>query len=346
MKPLFLTTPGAKSEIRFAPFASPEATEALEHALHGRRSITVTDEHVAAAHPEILRALPGETLILPPGEANKTFGTLEKILDFAVRAGCDRHSRFVALGGGVVGDLTGFAAAVFMRGIQAIQIPTTLLAMVDSSVGGKTAVDLPTGKNLAGAFLQPELVLIDSAFLRTLPAREMRCGLAEIIKYGVILDAALFERLEEGVDYDALIHRSCELKGSVVEADEREAGLRAILNYGHTFGHAVELLSDFSIGHGEGVAIGMAAAAECAALAGLFPRDDAQRQTKLLQKYGLPTSIPRAFAAADLLEAMRRDKKTRAGKLQLVLPRAIGSVEIVGDVPESTVLQALENCRE
>lgn len=342
MDTLVLDAASAPSRIHFGAWA--ELAAELERATAGLATLTVTDRNVAAALPGLV---PSGALVLEPGEAHKNFAALETILDAAVAAGCDRSSKFIAVGGGVVGDLTGFAAAVFMRGIPVIQIPTTLLAMVDSSVGGKTGLDLKGGKNLAGAFLQPETVLIAPETLRTLPAAERGNGLGEIVKYGMILDPALFARLEAGLPGDdpAVIRRCCALKAEVVSGDEREAGNRAILNYGHTFGHAVELLSRFAIPHGAGVAIGMRAAAECAVLAGLLDRASADRQNRLLQKLGLPTAIPREFTVPELIGAMRHDKKSRQGNLHLVLPRAVGRVEIRSDIPEQTVAAALEASR-
>ena len=252
----------------------------------------------------------------------------------------------------VVGDMTGFAAAIYMRGVGFVQIPTTLLAMVDSSVGGKTGVDIPEGKNLIGAFHQPERVLIDPDFLTTLPLGEIRCGLAEILKTGVLFDGALFSELERepetltvAPDYARfvpLIRRSCELKAQVVEADERESGIRALLNYGHTFGHAVELLSDFKIGHGEGVAIGMCCAGELAARTGHWKREEAERQKRAIAALGLPTALPAHCTVPAMLEAMRRDKKNRDGAITLVLPRKIGAAEVVRDMPDSEIGAALE----
>ena len=352
MEKIRLETVGRTSEILIGGWAEPEFRQAVTGTLTSSgRVLVVTDRNVAAARKVLLAELPGTVEVLPPGESEKNFQTLERILNAAVAAGCDRSSRFVALGGGVVGDLTGFAAAVFMRGIGVVQIPTTLLAMVDSSVGGKTAVDLASGKNLAGAFWQPELVAIDPEGLSTLPLRELRNGLAEVVKYGVILDAALFARLEEAGAklltpdpelYAPLIRRCCELKAAVVAADERENGRRAILNYGHTFGHAVELLSNFAISHGEGVAIGMTLAARCSVLSGRWSAAEAARQTALLRALGLPTALPRTCSAATMLAAMLHDKKTRGGQLTLVLPRAVGEVELVRDLPEEVLLRALE----
>lgn len=253
----------------------------------------------------------------------------------------------------MTGDMAGFAAAIFMRGIAFEQIPTTLLAMVDSSVGGKTGVDIPEGKNLIGAFHQPRRVLIDPDFLRTLPQKEIRCGLAEIVKTAVLFDEKLFAELERdpvsllnpGADmsrYAAIIRRCCELKAEVVARDEREAGIRALLNYGHTFGHAVELLSGFSISHGEAVAIGMTAAAEVAVRRGRWNRADAERQKALLAALGLPCAVPQEFDNERIIKAMEHDKKNLAGKITLVLPRRFGEAEVMRGVPMPEIVAALE----
>ncbi len=314
----------------------------------------MTDSNVEARYGEWAKRTirPRITFSFSAGEQDKTPETVISACRIAARERYDRSACFVALGGGVVGDMTGFAAAVYMRGVRFIQIPTTLLAMVDSSVGGKTAVDIPEGKNLVGAFHQPSAVLIDPVFLETLPLREIRCGLAEIVKTGVILDASLFAALEAAPDrltnhpdwklYEQIILRSCELKARVVAADERESGLRAILNYGHTFGHAVELLSEFRISHGEGVAIGTVAAGELAAQAGRWSREEAARQRALLQALGLPTRLPRSFAVDAVIGAMGRDKKNSDGRINLVLPSRLGAAELVRAVPESQIAAALE----
>ncbi len=279
-----------------------------------------------------------ETFVFPAGECSKEPATVVDICRRAAAARFDRRACFIALGGGVTGDMTGFAAAIYMRGVAFVQIPTTLLAMVDSSVGGKTGVDIPEGKNLIGVFHQPKMVLIDTDFLKTLPVREIRCGLAEIVKTGVILDAGLFRELEqdpaalvERIDlnrYEKIIRRCCELKAGVVVADEREAGLRAILNYGHTFGHAVELLSNFSISHGEAVAIGMCAAAELAVKLGSISHEDAARQKALLTALGLPAVLDRRYSVDAVLDAMGRDKKNSGGRIKVVLPDGIGRAKV------------------
>ncbi|MDR0933285.1 MAG: 3-dehydroquinate synthase [Victivallales bacterium] len=322
--------------------------------LTDRANFFVTDSTVA----KIWGARAKETMPdakwfeFPAGESHKTPETVIDICRKAAELRFDRKARFVALGGGVVGDMTGFAAAIYMRGVGFVQIPTTLLAMVDSSVGGKTGVDIPEGKNLIGAFHQPELVLIDPVFLTSLPITEIRCGLSEILKMGVIFDEKLFAELENKPenltfkpDYERfipLILRSCELKAQVVAADEREAGVRALLNYGHTFGHAIELLSDFNISHGEGVAIGMCCAGELAVQLGRFSRTDAERQKQAISSLGLGIALPQNCAVPAMLEAMKRDKKNRNGAITLVLPTQIGKAEVVNSVTDSQIASALE----
>ena len=327
---------------------------ALAAEVTGRRNFLVTDSRVSELWGGWAReCLPQDGAFeFPAGEQSKTPDTVIAICRKAAELRFDRRARFVALGGGVVGDMTGFAAAIYMRGVGFVQIPTTLLAMVDSSVGGKTGVDIPEGKNLVGAFHQPERVLIDPDFLSTLPPAEIRCGLAEILKMGVILDEELFAELEHEPEtladgrmperFVPLIRRSCELKAQVVAADEREAGIRALLNYGHTFGHAVELLSDFRIGHGEGVAIGMCCAGELAQQLGRWSRAEAERQKRAIAALGLSTALPRHCSTPAMLEAMRRDKKNRDGAITLVLPNRIGEAETVRNVSDCEIASALE----
>ncbi len=292
-------------------------------------------------------------LVLPDGEEFKTLSSAEKITDFLLSHRLDRKSALVALGGGVIGDLAGFAASIFMRGIDFIQIPTTLLAQVDSSVGGKTGVNRPLGKNMIGTFWQPRLVWIDIETLRTLPPREFSAGIAEIIKYGVIHDPALFAFLEENVrkvlsqDREALRHiisRSCEIKAAVVAEDERESGLRAILNFGHTIGHALETVTGYaSYLHGEAVAFGMYAEAELSRLLGLISDTEVQRIRDLITAYGLPAVVPGDFPFERFFDAMHLDKKSVAGSLRFVLPVQIGRVILRSDLPESLLHEAVRH---
>ncbi|MDX2097073.1 MAG: 3-dehydroquinate synthase [Leptolyngbyaceae cyanobacterium bins.59] len=290
------------------------------------------------------------TCLLPAGERYKTLNSIQKVYDQALAQRLERSSTMIALGGGVIGDMTGFAAATWLRGISFVQVPTTLLAMVDAAIGGKTGVNHPNGKNLIGAFHQPRLVLIDSATLQTLPPREFRAGMAEVIKYGIIWDAQLFERLEQAkrldqqryVDADLMqeiLLRSCQAKAHVVSKDEKEAGLRAILNYGHTIGHAVESLTGYkTVNHGEAVAIGMVAAGDLAVELGLWDRESADRQLILIQKAGLPTKIPANLESGAIVEALQSDKKVKGGKVRFVLPTQIGAA-IVTDQPTPELVQ-------
>ena len=283
---------------------------------------------------------------MPAGETYKTLETVTQLYAALLAGGLDRSGLVLALGGGVVGDVAGFTAATYMRGVALAQLPTTLLAMVDSSVGGKTGVDLPYGKNLIGAFKQPVMVLIDPLVLKTLPEAELRAGMAEVVKAGIIGDPELFAYLERGAITDMawLIRRAVAVKIAVVEADPYERGRRAVLNLGHTFGHAFELLSKYSMRHGEAVAIGMAVAARLAERLSLCRTETAQRIITTLQRLGLPTTVP-AYAAEAVWEAMSRDKKKRDGRLRFVLPRDIGQVEIHDDVPRERVLEVLESLK-
>lgn len=291
--------------------------------------------------------------LLPAGERYKTLNSVQKIYDAALSQRLERSSTIVALGGGVIGDMAGFAAATWLRGINVVQVPTTLLAMVDAAIGGKTGVNHPQGKNLIGAFHQPRLVLIDPQVLRTLPVREFRAAIAEVIKYGVIWDALLFERLEQSNRLDQMrylgddllqeiLTRSCQAKAHVVSKDEKEAGLRAILNYGHTVGHAVESLTGYRVvNHGEGVAIGMVAAGEIAVALGLWSREACDRQQALIEKAGLPTRLPARIEIDAILDSLQTDKKVKAGKVQFVLPTQIGAATVTDQVPPEVVRQVL-----
>ena len=281
----------------------------------------------------LIRVLP---IVLPDGEAHKDWNALNQIFDALLQHACDRKTTLIALGGGVIGDITGFAAATYQRGVPFIQIPTTLLAQVDSSVGGKTAINHPRGKNMIGAFYQPQLVLADTNSLKTLPDREFRSGLAEVIKYGLILDTPFFSWLETNIDAllarDAAammvaIKRSCELKAKVVALDERETakdGGRALLNLGHTFGHAIETALGYGTWlHGEAVACGMVLAAKLSAERGHLKNDDVIRVISLVERAKLPTGIP-GITPGVMLEHMSRDKKNEAGTIKLILLNAIG----------------------
>jgi 3-dehydroquinate synthase len=308
--------------------------------------LIVTDEHVADLSSvsnvrDALKALgiESEIAVVPHGEASKGLATASALYDRLAAMKADRHTLIVAVGGGVIGDLAGFVAATYARGLALLMVPTTLLSQVDSSVGGKVGVNHPQAKNIIGAFHQPIGVWIDTATLDSLPDRELRCGLAEVVKYGVILDAPFFEELENRSDEilarrpDALrriVARSCELKAMVVTQDEREeTGLRAVLNFGHTIGHAVEAVAGYGGGfqHGEAVAVGMVAESRLAERLGWIGADLTERLTALLERFGLPTSLAGLDPEA-LLDAMGRDKKNRGGRIRLVLPSKLGAVEL------------------
>jgi 3-dehydroquinate synthase len=322
--------------------------------LHGRQVLVVSNETVAPLYLEAVEAaLAGydhHRVILPDGERYKDLNTLNRIFDALLEARLGRDVTLVALGGGVVGDMTGFAAACYQRGVDFIQVPTTLLAQVDSSVGGKTGVNHPLGKNMIGAFHQPRAVIADTDTLGTLPDRELAAGLAEVVKYGLIRDAGFFDWLEASRepllarDAAALaeaIERSCRNKAEVVAADEREAGQRALLNLGHTFGHAIEAgLGYGSWLHGEAVAAGMAMAADLSARLGWLAADDVERIRRLLAGLGLPVDAPKELSAERWLALMAVDKKVLAGRLRLVLLRGIGRAEVTADF-DPGVLRAL-----
>lgn len=290
---------------------------------------------------------------VPAGEASKGMEQLAKLYDALYELAADRKTCVVAVGGGVIGDLAGFAAATYNRGLPLVMVPTTLLSMVDSSVGGKTGINHPKGKNLIGAFHQPSGVWVDLAYLRTLPEREYLSGLAEVVKYGVILDAEFFAHLEANAVavrdrkselLASVVSRCCRLKADVVEKDEYETtGLRAVLNYGHTFAHAYETCSGYgTLLHGEAVAIGMMDAAKLACELKLIGADFVERQRKLLQALWLPTTPLASFATDDLIAVMRRDKKAVGGQMRFILPTRIGEVKLFDTVPESLVRSVLE----
>jgi 3-dehydroquinate synthase len=293
-----------------------------------------------------------QTVILPDGEEYKDIIQVQHIYDELLKQKLDRSSGLIALGGGVIGDITGFAASTYMRGISYIQLPTTLLAQVDSSVGGKTGINHRLGKNMIGTFWQPRLVWIDVETLKSLPKRELLAGLAEVIKYGVIHDSKLFTFLESNrekilnLDNEAIMHiikRSCEIKADIVSKDEREGGLRAVLNYGHTIGHAIETVTGYTrYLHGEGVAIGMYLEARLSQLMGLADPDQVARIKALLESYGLPAELPDDIDKNNVLLSMRLDKKTVAGKLKFILPEKMGTVRIETEIPEKVVMETLK----
>ncbi|MEO1474939.1 MAG: 3-dehydroquinate synthase [Pseudomonadota bacterium] len=327
------------------------------------RVFIVTDETVAALHLAPLEAdlskagLTPETFTLPGGESSKSFSNLERVLQWLLEAGAGRDDLLVAFGGGVIGDLTGFAASIMKRGMGLIQIPTTLLAQVDSSVGGKTAVNTAQGKNLVGTFYQPKLVIADTDVLKTLPEREKRAGYAEIIKYGLIDDAPFFEHLEQvgdrvlALDPEAIsdaVARSCMAKARIVAQDEREGGVRALLNLGHTFGHAFEAANRYGseLLHGEAVGIGMALALRYSARQGLMPMEDAERARAVIDTSGLKTRMPDLdggpYRPKALIEHMKQDKKVRGNRVPLILARGIGRSFIHPDADLADVEAFLE----
>ncbi|MFO0906963.1 MAG: 3-dehydroquinate synthase [Isosphaeraceae bacterium] len=337
------------------------AREALEKTWAGkscRAALVVSDENVQHIMPAFTGALLDVAIepvvaCLPPGEASKSLDRACDLYDELIHMKADRHTVVVAIGGGVVGDLAGFVAATYARGVPLLMIPTTLLAQVDSSVGGKVGVNHPRAKNIIGAFHQPSGVWIDTNTLESLPEREVRNGLAEVVKYGVILDAPFFERLEaqtERIQARApqaireIVARCCAIKADVVTRDEREeTGLRAVLNFGHTIGHAIEAVAGYDgpFHHGEAVAVGMVAEARLAERIGWFSGADADRLTTLLTAFGLPTRAAGLDTQA-LIEAMSRDKKNRKGKVRFVLPRSLGTVELTDLPSESDIRAVLE----
>jgi len=288
------------------------------------------------------------------GERYKTLNSVQKIYNAALKNHLERSSTMVALGGGVIGDMTGFAAATWVRGINFVQVPTTLLAMVDAAIGGKTGVNHPQGKNLIGAFHQPRLVLVDPQVLNTLPPREFRAGMAEVIKYGVIWDAQLFSQLEQSERLDQLryleagllseiLERSARAKADVVSKDEKEAGLRAILNYGHTIGHAVESLTGYRlVNHGEAVAIGMVAASQLAVTLQFWDLEASERQLALIQKAGLPTQLPDGVDIEAILKTLQTDKKVKDGRVRFILPTQIGAAIVTDQVPREQIRLVLQ----
>lgn len=338
-----------------------DSAETIAAAVKTPRVAIVTNDVVAPLYLDQLIAtlarvgIACDSVVLPDGEAHKDWQTLNTIFDALLAGHFDRSTTLIALGGGVVGDMAGFAAATYQRGIPFIQIPTTLLSQVDSSVGGKTAINHPLGKNMIGAFHQPRLVLADTEVLNTLPDRELKAGLAEVIKYGLIRDPAFFDWLEINIDKllgrDPLalaeaIERSCANKSQIVSEDETERGVRALLNLGHTFGHAIEAGMGFGVWlHGEAVAAGMVMAASLSQRQGWLSTQQYERAVTLISRAGLPVLGPR-LGSARYLELMAHDKKVEAGRLRLVLLRDIGDAEIFSDVPVADIAAAIDACCE
>lgn len=321
------------------------------------RYIIVTDTRIDALHGERVEAaltkadLRVDRITVPPGEAAKEMRTVLAVVEKLVALGADRSTTLIALGGGVIGDLTGFTASIFMRGIPVIQIPTTLLAQVDSSIGGKTGVDTDAGKNILGTFHQPKGVFIDLAFLQTLPEAQFRSGLAEVIKYGVIETPDLLDSIEtaaaagclrEAAFLEKIIATACRIKKGVVELDERDRGLRRILNFGHTVGHAVEAASAYSLSHGEAVAIGMVAAAIFSEQLHGLPADDRRRIVSAIRAVGLPDRIPGDLDLEEIGSRITRDKKKRGDTVHFVLLKKLGIPIVNGGIPEKMMKKTLE----
>jgi 3-dehydroquinate synthase len=318
----------------------------------GRKIAVLTDQHLVERQGAALRAMFGDapTLVVPPGEETKSLASLGRVLDFLAAQHLERTGALFAVGGGVIGDLGGFAAAAYLRGIDYFQVPTTLLAMVDSSVGGKTGINLKAGKNLVGAFHQPRGVFIATGLLGTLPKREFAAGMAEVIKYGLLGDAALFAQLESAPltvtspELATVIRRCCAIKARFVEADEREVakeGGRALLNLGHTFGHAIEQVTAYGVYlHGEAVAVGLCAAARLSQKLDHIEADDVARVDAVVAAHGLPKRLRQRLALADLLAATARDKKIRAGVQRFVVLHAPGVAVMQSDVDPALVAAA------
>lgn len=326
--------------------------------LKRKRVFVLTDESVARLHMDALDAalkpsgITTQVLALAPGEQSKSFANLERILDWLLGASADRSDILVAFGGGVIGDIAGLSASLMKRGMGFVQVPTTLLSQVDSSVGGKTAVNTPRGKNMIGAFYQPRFVIADTALLATLPARELRAGYAEVLKYGLINDAAFFDWLEAhganvlALEPDAIQHAvatSCRAKAAIVAEDETEGGVRALLNLGHTFGHAVEAANQYQpdVLHGEAVALGMVLAFRYGAAEGITSPDAAAKVARVIAASGLPVELAKVpggpYEATELADLMKQDKKARGGRLPLILARAIGQSYIHPDADLNSV---------
>ena len=327
----------------------------------GKRGVIITDMQVGRLYAKPVRealregGFETEVLDVPAGEASKSLRQANRLFEKLTAFRLDRQSFVIALGGGVVGDLAGFVAAAYLRGLSFVQVPTTLLALVDSSVGGKMGVNLPQGKNLVGAFYQPRLVLADIDTLQTLPERELRAGFAEVVKHGAIYDAEFFAWLEREyervlkLDADAVTHavrRCCEIKAEIVSADERESGLRTILNFGHTIGHAMEALTEYvGLLHGEAIAIGMCCVANLSVKRAGFDPAEAERLKTLIALSGLPTRLGERFTRDGLLTAMRLDKKAREGKLRFVLLKRLGEAIVSDAVTDADIEETLNVCR-
>lgn len=330
-------------------------SDLLSSHIRSKRVCIISNDIVSPLYADVIKSslvdFEVDEIILPDGEAEKSLANFERIMSHLLAGNHGRDTTLLALGGGVVGDITGFSAACYQRGIDFIQVPTTVLSQVDSSVGGKTAVNHPLGKNMIGAFYQPKAVIIDISTLSTLPVRELNAGIAEVIKYGILGDGQFFTWLEQNVDgikngnnetLAYMIERCCQCKADIVAADETEAGVRALLNLGHTFGHAIE--ADQGYGkwlHGEAVSTGMVLAAKLAVAMNLLEVSDLRRIEALLSAFDLPLVAPENMGFEEFICHMRRDKKNLAGKLRFILPTAIGQSEINDDVTEELLQQIL-----
>ena len=326
----------------------------------GKKILIVSNPIVFANYGQItLASLKREKFkvffyLIPLGETNKTLDQITKIYNSALSHKLERSSTLLALGGGITGDIAGFVAATWLRGVNFIQVPTSLLGMVDASIGGKTGINYHQKKNLIGSFYHPRLVLIDPIVLKTLPTRELKAGMAEIVKYGLIWNKKLFIQLESEETLSnvhvcnlqtlqKLIIESCLTKINIVNQDANEKGIRTILNYGHTIGHSIESLSQHNINHGEAVSIGMIAAGRIASLLGIWREDLRWRQEQLLQRIRLPTKIPNSLKIRDILESLKLDKKVKLEKVRFILPKNIGEVKVYNDIPLKIIVNALES---
>ncbi len=328
----------------------------LDEFLQHRRSVCVTDSNVYAIYEKKLKSITGDIYVFPAGEESKNYKTLHGIYDFLIEHKADRSTYLVAVGGGVVGDTAGYAASTYMRGVPLVHVPTTLLAMVDSSIGGKTGINYGGYKNIIGSFYQPELVVCDIDFLKSLPEREFVSALAEVVKYGIIQDPDLFEYLEEHTEeilkrqtkpLVEIVKRSVKDKVVIVEEDERESGKRAILNFGHTLAHAIESLTHYErYLHGEAVSIGEAFGAYLSYRLSLIDEDSYRRIVRLLKSFGLPVTLDKTFDAARLYEIMEHDKKTRDGILRFVLTKGIGRSIIASDLGRSKIMDVINEFKE
>lgn len=317
--------------------------------------VVITDELVHRLHSEKIseslksRVKKFDTIVMPAGESTKSLASVEKIIGKMLELGCERGAVVLAFGGGVIGDLAGFAASIYKRGVPLVQVPTTLLAQVDASIGGKTSVNHPLGKNMIGSFYQPKLVWSDLTLLKTLPRKEIICGLGEIIKYGIIRDPALFTLVEQNLErilaldltlLPEIVTRCCEIKAQIVSADEKESGLRMILNFGHTIGHALEAALEYTITHGEAVLLGMLAESKIALDSGKLPAEDFYRIRKLITS--LRVQPPTGLERERLIKILASDKKAVAGQLRVVLPNKIGEVEVAAGLKEDLVRAGVE----